>query len=212
MSEIAEALVSAVDLADLPGATAGFVRDLALKVASLTKELTQTQARLDYFNRIIDEDPVALVLNRQAFLREGQRACLLARRHKIPVALLYLNVDGFRHINERFGSRGGDAVLLELGQRLQTQVRNSDLVGRVGADEFGALLMHSDAAAATRKGLELAAGVASQPISFVNERVPMSITWTVQSFDGATPFGTMLDVAGAAILAQRRDARTAQAS
>ncbi len=194
------ALTDKIDLAALPVEAAGAVRDMAAQIADLTKELSQNQRRLDQLMRVIDEDPVALVLNSRAFMREGQRAYLLGRRHQIPLTLLFLKIDNFLDIGSHFGARGGDAVLLEMGQRLQARVRGSDLVGRVSADEFGAVLMHSDRAATERKAEDLARDLRDSPVVYVNHQIPVSFTWNVQVLDASASFLTMVDQAAMAVL------------
>lgn len=194
------ALAGRIDLSELPEPAAAVVRDLAGQVADLSKELSQSQRRLDQLMRVIDEDPVSLVLNNRAFMREGQRAYLLGRRHQIPVTLLYLKIEKFYDIGAHFGARGADAVLLEVGQRLQARVRGSDLVGRLSQDEFGAVLMHSDRAATERKAEDLARDLREAPVAYVNRQIPVSFTWNVQVLDASASFVSMVDLAGMTVL------------
>ncbi len=85
-------------------------------------------------------DPLTDLPNRAVFLDRLHFALQLARRRKHHVALLFIDLDGFKPVNDRFGHAAGDAVLVEVAQRLQARVREIDTVARLGGDEFAVLL------------------------------------------------------------------------
>jgi diguanylate cyclase (GGDEF)-like protein len=94
--------------------------------------------------RILDmarHDGLTRLLNRDAFLEALARACADADRGDAPpsLALLYLDLDGFKPINDAHGHSTGDAVLAEVGARLRAAVRTDDAVARLGGDEFAVL-------------------------------------------------------------------------
>ncbi|SNS99379.1 PAS domain S-box-containing protein/diguanylate cyclase (GGDEF) domain-containing protein [Noviherbaspirillum humi] len=78
--------------------------------------------------------------NRRLFLDRAETACRAARRHQHRFALLYLDIDDFKSINDTFGHAAGDAMLKEIGDRLVMCVREEDTVARLGGDEFVVLL------------------------------------------------------------------------
>ena len=78
--------------------------------------------------------------NRAFFNNRMDHALTLAKRNNWQVALLFIDLNGFKAINDRFGHTVGDAALIEFGERLQTSVRDSDTVARFGGDEFACLL------------------------------------------------------------------------
>ena len=78
--------------------------------------------------------------NRVLFFDVLDRAVALARRHEWEVAVLFVDVDGFKDCNDRFGHHAGDELLVETAQRLSQAVRASDVVARLGGDEFAILL------------------------------------------------------------------------
>ncbi|HWI41924.1 MAG TPA: GGDEF domain-containing protein, partial [Verrucomicrobiae bacterium] len=73
-----------------------------------------------------------------------QIALAEARRYRRRMALLFLDLDGFKEVNDRLGHEGGDQVLLETGRRLQAAVRGCDTVARLGGDEFTVILGNVD--------------------------------------------------------------------
>ncbi len=83
-------------------------------------------------------DELTGVLTRQAFVE--RLANRLAERGGDPLALVFLDLDGFKSVNDRYGHLVGDACLRQIGQRLTATVRGADLVGRFGGDEFLLLL------------------------------------------------------------------------
>jgi diguanylate cyclase (GGDEF)-like protein len=93
------------------------------------------------------EDPLTGVLNRRGLLRCLERETGRATRFRTPLSVVFLDVDGFKAINDRFGHRQGDAVLRAIGQMLRRTLRRYDAVGRWGGDEFVLVLPGSSRAA-----------------------------------------------------------------
>ncbi len=81
-------------------------------------------------------DPLTGLHNRRFFLEHLQRETAFARRHSFPLHLLYLDLDNFKLINDRWGHLAGDQALIQVARQLQDQVRREDLLARLGGDEF----------------------------------------------------------------------------
>lgn len=105
--------------------------------------------------------PVTGLLNRPTFLAMGQREFVRAQQRHQPLALLCIDIDNFRQINHRWGHAAGDAVLLDLGRLLGSLLREEDLAGRLGDEEFALLLVNRDAAAAMELAERLRLAVAA---------------------------------------------------
>ena len=93
-------------------------------------------------------DPLTSVLNRRGWDEAAARAFTQARRHRQPLALLLIDLDHFKHINDSRGHQAGDAALRFLGKILHRQQRAGDIVARVGGEEFYVLMPMTDATAA----------------------------------------------------------------
>jgi diguanylate cyclase (GGDEF)-like protein len=93
-------------------------------------------------------DPLTQVLNRRGLDEAAAQAMAIARRHRRALALVVCDLDGFKALNDGHGHIAGDQALKGFAQLLTSAVRRGDVVGRMGGDEFGLLLMDTDATAA----------------------------------------------------------------
>jgi diguanylate cyclase (GGDEF)-like protein len=114
-------------------------------------QLQRTQTDLE---RFATQDALTGALNSRAFLERLAREVDRNRRYNHPLALLYLDLDDFKTVNDRHGHQTGDAVLRLVADATRRAVRQTDVVGRLGGDEFGVLMPVTDGpvahAAATR--------------------------------------------------------------
>ena len=106
----------------------------------LAAQRDEFAAKLAEAEELADRDALVHVLNRRAFLRELHRTMSEVERYKTPAAVLYIDLDGFKALNDGYGHAAGDAVLTHVGRLLMDCVRESDVVGRLGGDEFGVIL------------------------------------------------------------------------
>ena len=106
----------------------------------LAAQRDEFAAKLAAAEDLADRDALVHVLNRRAFLRELHRTMSEVERYKTPAAVLYIDLDGFKALNDGYGHAAGDAVLTHVGRLLMDSVRESDVVGRLGGDEFGVIL------------------------------------------------------------------------
>src|SRR5690606_3496387 len=108
-------------------------------------------------------DPLLPLFNRRAFGRELARAVSLADRYEEPLSIVFFDLNGFKTINDTHGHATGDAVLAHVADVLRGHVRDSDIVGRLGGDEFGVILLRSDLPSAKTKAQQLAEMIQTTP-------------------------------------------------
>ena len=125
------------------------------QVSALKAELAAAQARIDELQAWADTDFLLNIYNRRGFERELDRSVAYIRRYKATGALIVLDVDRLKPINDTFGHAAGDVVLKGVVAVLMRHVRSSDVVGRLGGDEFGLLLWNLTEAAALAKAAAL---------------------------------------------------------
>ena len=104
------------------------------------------------------------IYNRRAFVRELTRVISMTERYGQPSSIIFLDVDGLKKINDRHGHGAGDVALLSVADRLLLNVRESDIVGRLGGDEFGVILFNADGETALAKAAALTENIAAHPI------------------------------------------------
>lgn len=115
----------------------------------LEQEQHRTQALLRQLQRLSQEDPLTGLANRRRWDGELADACAHARARGEDVAVLLLDLDHFKQVNDRHGHAGGDEALREVARLLATSVRGADLVARLGGDELAILLPGADLDRAT---------------------------------------------------------------
>lgn len=167
--------------------------------------LKQSQHQLEY---LAHHDPLTGLPNRLLFNERLGQALLRAERHGSMLAVLFLDIDRFKHINDSLGHPFGDSLLQEVGLRLQSLLRQEDTVARLGGDEF-VLLMEElarpeDAATLADK----VKGLFARPFDLLERsvRVTASIGISLYPRDG-TDIDTLLRNADAAMYRAKEDGR-----
>lgn len=128
---------------------------LCEEILHLREERERLQAALLHAAQLADRDPLVPLFNRRAFLREVRREIALADRFGHALTLIYIDLDGFKRVNDKFGHSTGDEVLRRLTEILIDRTRDTDVIGRLGGDEFGLLMPHADLSAGQAKSREL---------------------------------------------------------
>jgi diguanylate cyclase (GGDEF)-like protein/PAS domain S-box-containing protein len=115
--------------------------ELVLQVQDIT-ERKRYEGQLRY---LADHDPLTGLYNRRRFVEELDRAAAEAHRNGVTTAVLVLDIDHFKYINDTYGHTIGDEVLTGIARTLVGRTRESDVLGRLGGDVFGIVLTHSNA-------------------------------------------------------------------
>jgi diguanylate cyclase (GGDEF)-like protein len=113
-----------------------------IEVDRVGRALTHAARLLDAAQHEANHDALTGLANRSLFRQMVQQQLALARRNGTSVAVLYVDLDGFKEVNDTHGHGVGDLLLKEAAQRLRTAVRAGDLVARLGGDEFAIALVH----------------------------------------------------------------------
>ena len=126
-------------------------------------------------------DPLTDLPNRRLFFEEGQRLLALAKRHQRSVALLYLDLDQFKEVNDTLSHEAGDLLLRETAQRLKEATRASDLIARLGGDEFAILLDDVGENEALRVAHRIQEAL-QEPIEILGHRIALSTSIGIAFF------------------------------
>lgn len=122
------------------------------------------------------EDPLTGIKNARYFHDNGARLIALSKRSDCPLALLYLDVDHFKQVNDRYGHHMGDEVLISLAQTVKSALRKTDVFARIGGEEFCVILPDTGAQGAMVMAEKLRSLIASQPISLDGETLAITVS------------------------------------
>lgn len=157
-------------------------------------------------------DPLTGIFNRRAFMANADKECSIAQRHGLPLALLMIDVDHFKKINDHYGHPTGDAVLAQIARILTSRLRKEDTIGRYGGEEFCILLPATEENGAMAIGENLRQAIAAAPLtrgkSPVYATVSIGITVQPPSSELYSPdFAKLLAAADAALYQAKHDGR-----
>jgi diguanylate cyclase (GGDEF)-like protein len=138
-------------------ATVGFL----LMCTERSQRELERAARVDYLTDCY---------NRRAIEEQGARAMAAARRHGMPLAVLVIDIDHFKRINDELGHAAGDQALVQSVARIRAEMRAEDVLGRLGGEEFIVLMPNTDMASAVSAGERIRLGFASRPLLLAEGR------------------------------------------
>ena len=180
---------------------------LRAEVRRLSAELAGAQKRIAELETSADIDPLLDILNRRGFERELARAISHVGRYGTPAALMFIDLDGFKGVNDRHGHLAGDALLKAVGAELTRHVRASDVVGRLGGDEFGVLMWHVEPALAEAKARELERLVERLAVPHSGAALSVGASAGIAPLAAGVGPGVLIDSADKAMYARKRARR-----
>lgn len=192
---------------DLTPAVQGALQSLLGEIDDLRGEVARLKARLAEVEALADRDALTPLLNRRAFVRELSRVRTFAQRYGSRASVVYFDLDGFKAVNDRYGHAAGDAALKAVAERLLAQVRESDVVGRMGGDEFAVILVQADRPTAEAKAEALAAAIEASPIQFGEWSAPLHISYGVRELSQELEPEELIAEADAAMFIRKRERR-----
>jgi diguanylate cyclase (GGDEF)-like protein len=180
---------------------------LLTEIDDLRGEVARLKGRLAEVEGLADRDGLTPLLNRRALLRELGRVRTFAQRYGAPASLVYFDLDDLKSVNDRFGHAAGDAALKAVADRLAANVRESDIVGRMGGDEFAVILVQADRTTAEAKAESLVRTIQREPLQFGDWSAPLRVSWGVAALPPDAQPEAVVAAADAAMYAQKRARR-----
>ena len=148
---------------------------LIAEISRLRGEVARLESRVEELDRLANMDALVPVANRRGLITQLDMMIARCERHGTPAALLFVDVDGLKALNDTFGHAAGDAALIHLTEMMVSSVRQTDMVARIGGDEFAILLDHADEKSACETAARLADQVADCEFCFEGTCLPLSI-------------------------------------
>lgn len=191
-------------------------RSLAMKLAAevdaLKKKLSSTQAQIAELETRVGEDPLTGLLNRRGFMKALERTLHYARRYRASAALLFLDLDGFKQVNDRHGHAAGDWVLGRVGRLIAGGVRASDVAARVGGDEFTVILWNLSEAQAEAKARALEQMIETSAFERSGKRFEIGLSAGLTLLKAEDTAEAVLVRADAAMYARKRERKLSPSS
>ncbi len=185
------------------------VQTLLTEIEDLRGEVARLKGRLAEVEDLADRDALTPLLNRRALVRELGRIRTFAQRYGTAASLVYFDLDDLKGVNDRFGHAAGDAALKAVAERLLASVRESDIVGRMGGDEFAVILVQADQAVAEAKAASLARAIEAEPLRFGDWSAPLHISFGVRQITQDAEPEALIAEADAAMYAKKRERKSA---
>jgi len=159
------------------GLPVAMVAAAVLIALGLADRLREQRVALTEAERRAQTDSLTGVLNRRSLIERLDAACLRARARGLPISLLFIDLDHFKEINDTFGHAAGDACLAAIIAPIQAELRQSDVIGRYGGEEFVVILSSADATAARPIAQRILERVASVRVEGFGE--PIGLTCSI---------------------------------
>ena len=176
------------------------------EVDGLKRQLESTSARLREMEELADLDVLLPIRNRRAFVRELQRMMSFAERYGTPSTVMFIDMNDMKDINDKYGHEVGDQALFHLAQIVTENIRGTDIVGRLGGDEFGVILAQADEVIGQEKAAALANAILSTPMALESgDIINLKLAYGTHTFRGGEEAGAALEKADQAMYAHKKE-------
>ena len=149
-------------------------------VTERTEELEQAKNQAELLAR---NDPLTNILNRRAFFECGSIEVERSLRYKSSLAVMMLDLDHFKSVNDNYGHAVGDKALLSVANTLKSMIRNVDIIGRIGGEEFALIVPHADLKMAVKLAHRLKLGIEKVKIVIDDKPIKISASFGVTSIN-----------------------------
>ncbi len=184
------------------------ITTLMHEVHRLRQEVEAARRNVEDAARYADQDMLLPIMNRRAFVRELTRVISVAQRYGTPSSLIYFDLNDFKTINDTHGHAAGDAVLKGFSETIKAQIRDTDILARVGGDEFAIILSHLTVDQARRKAGDLAARLEANPVRWKDNEIAVRFSYGVYGLRAGENANVAMAEADRAMYEQKRATKT----
>ncbi len=203
-AKVTDTVTSPEESRDWSASARDLIDSLMIENERLREQVHALGLELREAQDMADADVLTPTLNRRAFLREVGRAMADCRRYGEEACLIYLDMDGFKSINDTYGHSAGDAALTHVAELLKASTREGDAVGRMGGDEFAVLLKRADLKSSRIKAMKLEAELALGTFEYNGLYLKCGGSFGVRAYTGqATPEAWLSEVDAAMFLVKK---------
>lgn len=191
----------------LPADKRRAVAALSDEIEYLRHALAEAYRQIAHLENLADMDSLVPAFNRRAFMRQLARTIAFGERYNTTNSVVYIDINGMKQINDALGHSAGDAALTRVVEVLNEHVRQSDVVGRLGGDEFGIILIQTDNATAWQKVTDLGEAIAGAPLIWQEDRVTLHAAFGVHTIQPGDDAHTALFTADQSMYLDKQNGR-----
>lgn len=181
--QIADSIsITGIPAAEMTPRVRSAILALMQEVEVARRDLEAAQRRIRELEQLADQDPLVEMVNRRAFVRELGRMISFSARYDIPTSIAYFDLNELKTINDNHGHAAGDAALVHVANLIRRHIRESDIAGRIGGDEFAAIFPNTTESVAQDKAASLAQIIAETPLVFAGESLSLTVAHGAYSF------------------------------
>ncbi|MDI1244954.1 MAG: GGDEF domain-containing protein, partial [Rhodoferax sp.] len=152
-------------------------------------------------------DHLTGALSRQNFLNLAEQELARSLRYALPLVLLMLDLDHFKDVNDRYGHAAGDAVLKSFVDTVKEVLRDSDVIGRIGGEEFAVLLPNTTQEGGCALANRILGAIRAKPVTFEGKCVAYTVSIGASHLAGQKSFGELLAESDAAMYRAKKTGR-----
>ncbi|HEC18231.1 MAG TPA: EAL domain-containing protein [Gammaproteobacteria bacterium] len=174
----------------------------------LILDITEQKTAEERIVYLAEHDSLTGLINRRRFQKELERAISFSQRYQQQGAVLFIDLDQFKYVNDTYGHQYGDEYLLDVSRRLSQVLRRTDILGRLGGDEFGVIIPKCSYEEAHTVGMALLGALAQENLEYGGKVIPVSASIGIALFpsQSAVP-SDLLAKADAAMYTAKRKGR-----
>lgn len=145
----------------------------------ITDRVHAEQSAKEELQKIANTDALTGIANRREFFTDVEKELRRIKRSETELSMLLIDIDHFKNVNDSYGHDVGDAILIQMAELLKTTVRDTDLVARLGGEEFGVLLPETNTQGALYVAERLRAIIAKYPFTMGTDKAPLRVSVSV---------------------------------
>jgi len=177
-------------------------------VATAEKRIAEQRNRIEALESMVMTDPLTSLESRRGFETHLERILGVARRHNDTGVLVYIDMDNFKITNDKYGYQAGDAVLMNVADVLRKNTRTSDVVARIGGDEFAVLLTHTGPAESLYRARHLNTFLTQSEAHYRDLMLPLSASFGTAPYGPETDKKDLLRRADSEMYKEKRERKT----
>lgn len=173
------ASVLGIPAAEMTPKVRNAIMTLMAEVEHMRSELETAHRRISELEKLADQDTLIDISNRRAFVREMTRMISYSDRYGINSSLIFLDMNDLKVINDTMGHKAGDQALVHVAKVMQSNLRDSDIIGRLGGDEFGIILPKANEKNAHQKAGQIVDALEKSPLVINGRKITLKVAYGI---------------------------------